>query len=95
MKEPLHAQRKEGDSTSLLPRRAGSLYTKQGLCYEVRRSERGERRERRRERKEDEGKAGGVATMRSPACHMARDIKNVATVAFTYESSIQDRKSVV
>ena len=87
MKELLHAQRKEGDSTGLLPRRAGSLYTKQGLCYEVRRSERGKRRERHRERKEGEEKAGGVATMQSPACHMACDIKNVATVVFAYESS--------
>ena len=89
MKEPLRAQRKEGDSTSLLPRRAGSLYTEQGLCYEMRRSERGKRRERCRVRKEGQEKAGGVATMRSPACHMARDIKNVATVAFAYETSIQ------
>ena len=89
MKEPLHARRKEGDSTGLLLRRAGSLYTKQELCYKVRRSERGKHRERRRVRKEGEEKAGGMATMRSPACHMARDIKNVATVMFAYETSIQ------
>ena len=84
----MHAE-KEGDSTTLLPRRAESLNTKQRLCYNVRRSERGRCRERCRERKEGEEKVGGVATMQSPACHMTRDIKNVANVMFTYESSIQ------
>ena len=84
----MHRERR-GDSTSLLPRRAGSFYTEQGLCYEVRRSERGKRRGRHRVRKEGQEKVGGVATMRSPACHMVHDIKNVATVAFAHESSIQ------
>ena len=78
-----------GDSTTLLPRRAESLNIKQGLCYDVRRSKRGKCRERHRERKEGEEKAGGVATMQSPACHMAHDVKNVANVVFTYEFSIQ------
>ena len=35
-------QEKEGEFTTLLPRRAGSLYTKRELYYDVRGSEKGE-----------------------------------------------------
>ena len=42
LKEPSRAQGKEGDSTFLLPRRAGSLYTKRQLYYDARGSEKGE-----------------------------------------------------